>query len=174
MAFNMTHVEYILTMHNGPNASAVSTESAEHLNDEDGSEIHVFNTSHHNNLTSSTEALTAMTTTLKSIVNPSSDTGSTSPWPVGSSSTTAGPLAQHHDMAPLGLLTILILAVIGNITVCLVVRIERHLHHMTYYFFVSLAVVHLLMVAIVMPPAILVILAGKYFAGTRKTSQVKD
>ncbi len=95
---------------------------------------------------------------------PSPPSSSPSPsFPTSSSGMTVVYPAEDVNMAPMGLLAILILAVMGNITVCMVVKLDRQLHSMTYYFFVSMAVVHLLMVAVVMPPAILVILAGKCF-----------
>ena len=77
------------------------------------------------------------------------------------SGVTPTPPLDEKDLSPLGLLTILIVTVLGNLAVCLVVKLDRRLHHMTYYFFVSMAVVHLLMAALVMPPAVLVMLAGK-------------
>lgn len=64
---------------------------------------------------------------------------------------------------PLWLLSILIFAVFSNFMVISVIRLDRMLHHLTYYFFISLAVLHILMAIIAMPPAILVALAGKLF-----------
>ena len=158
MAINFTQVDYILTLHNGMNQSIDSSMNTDPGRDggTDG-KVKLHNISlNSSNVTSSTHSSISTATP---IVHWSSDLDTTTLLPPTDSAT----LPNDHNMAPLGLLTILVLAVIGNITVCLVVRIDRHLHHMTYYFFVSLAVVHLLMVAVVMPPAILIILAGESF-----------
>lgn len=66
----------------------------------------------------------------------------------------------RRDLTPLGLITIIILSVITNLTVCVIVKLDRRLHHMTFYFFVSLAVVHLLMSSVAMPLALFVVIAG--------------
>ena len=66
-------------------------------------------------------------------------------------------------MAPLGLLAIIVLVILGNWLVCAAVKLEKRLHRMTFYFFVSMAVAHVLMAGSAMPPAVLVVLAGKYF-----------
>ena len=69
---------------------------------------------------------------------------------------------ESHNMAPLGLLVIIIVTLTGNAILCLAVKMDRRLHHMTYYFLVSMATLHGLMSVIVMPPAILVVLTGEY------------
>lgn len=69
---------------------------------------------------------------------------------------------DSHNMAPLGLLAVVIITVIGNTVMCLAVKMDRHLHHMTYYFLVSMGVLHMVMSAVVMPPAILIILTGEF------------
>ena len=70
------------------------------------------------------------------------------------------------DLSLLGLLVILIITVVANLVVITVVKLDKRLHHMTYYFFVSMAVVHLLMAGLVMPPGILVSLAGRYLTAS--------
>ena len=69
--------------------------------------------------------------------------------------------SQERDLTPLGLITVIVVTVVTNLSVCIVVKVDRRLHHMTFYFFVSLAMVHLLMAATVMPLAVIVVLAGK-------------
>ena len=153
MAVNFTNVDYILTLHNGVNRSV---EEEITNNEPGGDKAKLHNISFGNGIITSSTHSSISTAAPSSGVHWSAEMDTTTLLSVPDDAT----LPHDHNMAPLGLLTILILAVIGNITVCLVVRIDRHLHHMTYYFFVSLAVVHLLMVAVVMPPAILIILAG--------------
>lgn len=63
---------------------------------------------------------------------------------------------------PLGLVALLVLTFLGNALVCLAVKLERRLHTMTYYFCMSLAVVHLIMLATVMTPALLLLVRGRY------------
>ena len=159
MAVNFTQGSYILlTLHNGMNQSIEEGFTITGPGEEGAeSKVKLHNLYNNSNIMSSTQAIIS-SGTLNLNMQWSSEMGTTTLHPVTESATSS----QDHNMAPLGLLTILILAVIGNITVCLVVRIDQNLHNMTYYFFVSLAVVHLLMVAVVMPPAILIILAGKY------------
>ena len=154
MAVNFTNVDYILTLHNGVNRSV---EEGITNNEPAGDKAKLYNISFGNGIITSSTHSNISTAAPSSGVHWSAEMDTTTLFPVPDDATHP----HDHNMAPLGLLTILVLAVIGNITVCLVVRIDRHLHHMTYYFFVSLAVVHLLMVAVVMPPAILIILAGK-------------
>ena len=155
MAANFTNVDYILTLHNGMNRS---DEEGITNNEPGGHKAKLNNISLSNDVITSSTHSSISTDASSSGVHWSPELDMTTILPAPDDTT----LPHDHNMAPLGLLTILILAVIGNIIVCLVVRIDRHLHHMTYYFFVSLAVVHLLMVAVVMPPAILIILAGKF------------
>ena len=155
MAVNFTNVDYILTLHNGMNRS---DEEGITNNEPGGDKAKLHNISFSNGIITSSTHSSISTDAPSSGVHWSPEMDMTTLFPAADDTT----LPHDHNMAPLGLLTILILAVIGNIIVCLVVRIDRHLHHMTYYFFVSLAVVHLLMVAVVMPPAILIILAGKF------------
>ena len=71
-------------------------------------------------------------------------------------------VSHDGNSAKLGLLTILVVAVLTNLLVCLAVKLDRRLHHMTYYFLTSLALLHVLMAAVVMPPAILIVLSGLY------------
>ena len=153
MAVNITNVDYILTLHKGMNSSFEEGIT----NNEPGRDNAKLHNISFNNGKITSSIYSSISTAAPSGVHWSAEMDTTTLLPVPDDTT----LPHDHNMAPLGLLTILILAVIGNITVCLVVRIDRHLHHMTYYFFISLAVVHLLMVAVVMPPAILIILAGK-------------
>lgn len=155
MAQNFTHVDYILTLHNGTDEGPTLTNQGAGGGIED--RVKLPNISFNNRSTTSYTQSSISIATLNPDTHWSSEMDTTTLYPTADTTT----LSPDHNMAPLGLLAILILAVIGNITLCLVVRIDRHLHHMTYYFFVSLAVVHLLMVAVVMPPAILIILAGK-------------
>ncbi len=68
--------------------------------------------------------------------------------------------SSTQSLAPLGLLVIIFLSLSGNAFLLLAVRLDRRLRHMTYYFLVSLASVHILMTAVVMPPAVLVIVTG--------------
>ena len=70
-------------------------------------------------------------------------------------------LDDSRDLVPLLLIAIITLAIVGNLIVCVVVRIDRRLHQMTYYFFVSMATLHVVMATIVMPPAIMIIITGK-------------
>ncbi len=163
MAVNDTLVDYILTLHNAQNPSTATAPSdPQHVTEALGAR----NMSLPNATSLATAVVSSSVDSITQIPSTTSFAYHSSSSPSLSTITahsTADPtaLSRDHNMAPLGLLAILILAIIGNITVCLVVKIERHLHHMTYYFFVSLAVVHLLMVALVMPPAVLIILAGK-------------
>ena len=158
MAVNFTQVDYILTLHNEMNQSIDGSMNTD-PGGEGGTEgkVRLHNISlDRSNVTLSTHS--SISTAIPKVHwSPEMDTSTLFP------PTDSATLPHDHNMAPLGLLTILILAVIGNITVCLVVKMDRHLHHMTYYFFVSLAVVHLLMVAVVMPPAILIILNGESY-----------
>ena len=143
--------DYILTMENGTNVTTHVDPIQKLITDS--------RDSGQSNQTISTSTMKATTT---SQMPSSTSSSSLSPYfPTSSSGMTVVYPAEDVNMAPMGLLAILILAVMGNITVCMVVKLDRQLHSMTYYFFVSMAVVHLLMVAVVMPPAILVILAGK-------------
>ena len=69
---------------------------------------------------------------------------------------------HSEDLAPLGLLAIILVVAVGNVLVCTAVKLEKRLHRMTFYFFVSMAVAHILMAGTAMPPAVLVVLAGKF------------
>ena len=69
---------------------------------------------------------------------------------------------SSEELAPLGLLVIIILVVLGNFLVMLSVKLEKRLHHMSFYFFVSMATVHIIMAATAMPPAVWMVLAGMY------------
>ena len=70
--------------------------------------------------------------------------------------------SDHHDLTHLWLVLILTVALLTNVLVVIAIRQDRQLHMLTYYFFVSLAILHMLMAVIAMPPAILIALAGKY------------
>jgi hypothetical protein len=56
---------------------------------------------------------------------------------------------------------IIVLTVIGNLLVCLAIKFDTRLHHMTYYFLVSMAMLHILLAALLMTPTIFSILTGK-------------
>ena len=66
-----------------------------------------------------------------------------------------------QGVAPLGLLVIVVLTIAGNVLVCLAVKMDRRLQHMTYYFLVSMAILHISMATILMPPAIMVLFEGE-------------
>ena len=68
---------------------------------------------------------------------------------------------QGPDLSPLGFLAIIIVTVLSNSVMCLAIRLDKRLHHMTYYFFQSMGCMHLLMAGLIMPPAILVSLQGQ-------------
>lgn len=55
-----------------------------------------------------------------------------------------------------------LLTVVGSLVTCLAVRWDKRMHHTSYYFAVSMAVLHTIMSATVMPPAIVVTWQGEY------------
>ena len=58
---------------------------------------------------------------------------------------------------------IIVIAVLGNVVMCVLVRCDATLHHMTYYFVTSLSVLNILMSLTVMPLAIPVTMKGITF-----------
>lgn len=68
----------------------------------------------------------------------------------------------HYQWPVLFLFTIVVLALGGNILVCLAVRSQRKLHNMFNYFLVSLALSDMLSATLVMPLSIVKALIGEW------------
>lgn len=67
---------------------------------------------------------------------------------------------SSEELAPLALILIIMFVLFGNILLILAVKLEKRLHRMTFYFFVSMSTAHIVMATTAMPPAVLVVFTG--------------
>ena len=68
--------------------------------------------------------------------------------------TTSAPVPRKYNWPALCLFSIVLVAFIGNIMVCLAVKLEKKLHNMFNYFLVSLACSDMLSATLIMPLSI--------------------
>lgn len=68
---------------------------------------------------------------------------------------------SHPSAAGLGLVCLPVMTVAGSLVTCLAVRWDTRMHHTSYYFSVSMALLHAIMASAVMPPAIVLTWQGK-------------
>jgi len=67
----------------------------------------------------------------------------------------------HPSAVRLGLVCLPVMTVAGSLVTCLAVRWDSRMHHTSYYFSVSMALLHAIMASAVMPPAIVLTWQGQ-------------
>lgn len=68
---------------------------------------------------------------------------------------------SRPSAAGLGLVSLPVMTLAGSLVTCLAVRWDTRMHHTSYYFSVSLALLHAIMASAVMPPAIVLTWQGQ-------------
>ena len=67
---------------------------------------------------------------------------------------------SSSNLGHLWLIILIIFTITGSMFVCLAVRLDKRLHQKTFYFFVSLSILHIIIGITVMPLACLVVIEG--------------